>query len=230
LNRGFNNFGFNRFGFNDFGFRRRFFDGCFNCGFGFGFGFGSPWWGLGFGWDDPFWFDPWWYPAYNSWWGWGPGSYGPSSIYYGAPYDEPYYDQPYDSNQPYADAPADQPPPAETQSAPPMTQQAPTSSPNQNDSAAAPVLLYLRDGTVLTVTDTWLTEDGMLHYSLADGSESALDMARIDLPRTVNENGRRGVPFILKSAPENHAPKANTAPAPRIEADLATIPSETVAP
>ncbi len=215
-NRGFNNFGFNR-GFNNFGFRNGFFGGCFDCGLGFGFGgfgFGSPWWGLGFGWNDPFWFDPWWYPAYDSWWGWGSGYYGPSSIYYGAPYDEPYYDQPYDSNQPYADAPADQRPPADTASsssgAAEYPQQAAAPAPNppsdRNDNAASLTLLYLRDGSVLTVTDVWLTGGGVLYYTLANGSEATLDMDRIDLPRTVSENGMRGVPFILRSAPETPAP------------------------
>jgi hypothetical protein len=178
------------------GFRSRRFFGSpfFGFGFGgFGYGFGfSPC--LGFGWDyDPFcndFYAPW--PAYGYL---GPGSYGygpdyyPPSVDYGPNYDpnySPYYPP---APGPYGDSSVN--------------------APEEGNPANAPgsVILYLKDGTSLSPTDYWIT-GGQLHYILG-GTESVIPLDQVDLPRSNDENQKRGIRFWLKSAP---APQQNSAP------------------
>ena len=58
---------------------------------------------------------------------------------------------------------------------------------------------------MFSVTDYWLA-GGKLHYLLDNGAEIAIDMDRLDLPRTVDENGSRGVPFRLRPGPTGSNP------------------------
>jgi hypothetical protein len=75
-------------------------------------------------------------------------------------------------------------------------------------------LLYLKDGTMYPASDYWLA-DGQLHYTVNYGGESTIDMAQVDLQRTVDENAKRGVRFTLKSSPNAAppAPDTNNTPA-----------------
>ena len=202
-NRGFSNgvsaansFQSLRGGFNRFGYPYRGFGvGCWRCGFGFGFGgwgWGGPW--LGFGLWDPFWFDPWWGPgpAY------GYGYYGgyPNSYLYGYP-DSGSYGPDDNSN----------PPPQQDQDyegSPDgnwVTPNGPSPSSAQNPATVAvPILIYLKSGRVYTVRDYWII-DGELHYILMNGTQSVVDLERVDLPRTNTENAKSGVRFIFKSEP-----------------------------
>jgi hypothetical protein len=73
------------------------------------------------------------------------------------------------------------------------------------EAPAAPepeVALFLKDGSVYAISDYWLA-GGQLHYVTNYGGENALDVSQIDLQRTVDANARRGVPFILRPAPES---------------------------
>jgi hypothetical protein len=207
--------GFNRFGnrFNGFG------RGCWNCGFGLGFGFGGwgyggwgfgwPW--LGFGLWDPFWDGPWGIgPAY----GYGYYPY-PGSYVYGYP-DPGYYAPPPDD---------DSNPPAEEDNQYQQdnsgaidgnwaTPNGPSPSIATNsENLAVPVLIYLKNGSVLTVRDYWMI-DGNLHYILMSGAQRTINLELVDLPRTNTENAKSGVRFIFKSEPSVTAPEpeGNTAP------------------
>jgi hypothetical protein len=182
-------FGFGR----PFGFGR----GCWNCGFGFGFGgWGFGWAGLGF-WD-PFWFDPWWGPGPAS----GYGYYGyPDSNVYGYP-NSGYYAPDDNSNQP---------PEQDNQQEEPLDGNwvtpngpSPSSAPNSGI-LSVPVLIYMKNGSVLTVRDYWMI-DGELHYILVSGAQRTVDLELVDLPRSNTENAKSGVKFIFKSEPNVTAP------------------------
>jgi hypothetical protein len=222
---GFNHgFGFNHGGFG--GFRH-----CFDCGFGFGHGWGwggwgwGGWgwgwgWGLGWGWGwggwgwNPWWWDPWlWgppYAYYDPWWGWpaqqpdyAPGDfsdyYGNSPSSYNAPSSNPtlgYGSDLYGSlnNQPLGSPNLN-----------PLTDNVANSTPT--------ILLYLKDGTMLAAADYWIA-DGKLHYVVNYGGESVVDMDQVDLQRTVDENGKRGVKFWLKPNPNTTTGSPAASPAP----------------
>jgi hypothetical protein len=181
-----------------FGFGNRFGRGCWNCGFGFGFGgWGFGWAGLGF-WD-PFWFDPWWGPgpAY------GYGYYGyPNSNVYGDP-NSGYY-APDDNSMPHPeqDNQYDQ----ENLNGNWVTPNGPSPAlaPNSGN-LAVPVLIYMKNGSVLTVRDYWMI-NGELHYILMSGVQRTVNLELVDLPRTNTENARSGVKFIFKSEPSITAP------------------------
>jgi len=225
LNRGFsggvnglNSFqrfgGFNRFGnrFNGFG------RGCWNCGFGLGFGFGGwgfgwPW--FGFGLWDPFWYSPWWGvgPAY------GYGYYGyPGSDVYG--YPAPGYYAPDDNSNPPAeqDNQYDQDNSGATNGNW-ATPNGPSPSIAQNPgNLAVPVLIYMKNGSVLTVRDYWMI-DGDLHYILMSGVQRTVNLDLVDLPRTNTENAKSGVRFIFKSEPSVTAPEPDGSTTPPAQPD-----------
>jgi hypothetical protein len=206
--------GFNRFGnrFNGFG------RGCWNCGFGLGFGFGG--WGYGgwgFGWPwfgfglwNPFWYGP---------WGFGPGyGYGyyayPGSYVYGYPDPGDYGPPPDDNSNP----PAEQDEQYQQDNSGPVDGNwvtpngpSPAIAP-KSGSLAVPVLIYLKNGSVLTVRDYWMI-DGELHYILISGSQRTVNLDLVDLPRTNTENAKSGVRFIFKSEPSVAPPEpdGNTA-------------------
>ncbi len=211
---GFGN-GFSRFDrFDRFNRFHRFGGGCWNCGFGFGFGFGGWGWGwpwLGFGFWDPFWYSPWWGPgpAY------GYGYYGyPNSNVYGYPDSGNY--APDDNSTP--------PPPQDDQynrndqgstNGNWVTPNGPSPSLAPNSAnLTVPVLIYMKNGSVLTVRDYWMI-DGELHYILMSGVQRAVDLEQVDLPRTNTENAKSGVKFIFKSEPSVTTPEPDgSTPAP----------------
>ena len=203
--------GTNRFGssFNGFG-NNRFGRGCWNCGFGFGRfggrGFGWGGWGWGFGWPwlgfglwDPFWFDPWWGagPAY----GYGYYAYPDSNVY---GYPDAGYSSPddYSTPPPQQDSQYDQ----GNSNGNWVTPNGPSPSLAPNSSnLTVPVLIYEKNGSVLTVRDYWMI-DGELHYILMSGIQRTVDLEQVDLPRTNTENARSGVKFIFKSEPSITSP------------------------
>ncbi|MBZ5662265.1 MAG: hypothetical protein LAO08_17835 [Acidobacteriia bacterium] len=125
-------------------------------------------------------------------WGW-PG-YG----YYGYPAGYPYgYDYNNSNNNSSYVAPADNyVPPESTSSSGPAEQ----SSPQTYSAAdgAVPVLLYLKDGSVFSARDYWYS-GGQVHYVLTNGREGAFDVDQLDLQRTIDENAKSGVKFVVKS-------------------------------
>jgi hypothetical protein len=202
-------------------------------GFGFGccggFGFGG--FGFGFGWPGywPSFYDPFWY---DSLWGWP--SYGYSPGYYGGNpgvYYDPnaYYDPNYDlrnyspnANNPDNGAPDNAVP---NTGAPPTASQPSTNGDtslnapganranvggNAGASAGQMVTLYFKDGTQFAASDYWFANE-KLHYVGSDGSEKTIDLADLDLQRTIDENAKVGVKFWLKSSP-NGSKAAPAAP------------------
>jgi hypothetical protein len=228
--------GFSRFGtpFNRFG------GGCWSCGSGFGrfggwgygnrFGFGWGglgwggwgwggwgwgWPGLGFGFWDPFWDSPWWGggPAY------GYGYYGyPGGDVYG--YPAPAYSAPDDNSNP----PEEQDNQYEQDNSGATngnwaTPNGPSPSIAQNPgNLAVPVLIYLKNGSVLTVRDYWMI-DGDLHYILMSGVQRTVNLDLVDLPRTNTENAKSGVRFIFKSEPSVTAPEPDGSTSPQAQPD-----------
>jgi len=197
-------------------------------GFGFGlgpvfrpFGFGFGRFGLGFGFG----------LGWNPCWGavWDPfcfgGFSGPAYGYYGypPPYD-PSYDPSYDPNAypPQTLGPDSNDDPGNQSGGPPPDSQSSAPSepvnPNWDTSVNAgiatqpgSVIIYLKDGTSLSPSDYWITDD-QLHYTLG-GSENTVGMDHVDLRRTNDENAKNGVRFWLKSEPEKSPAPSGDAPA-----------------
>jgi hypothetical protein len=202
--------GFNRFGF---GFR----GGCWNCGFGFGlwpgWGFGWPWFGF-WNWWDPFYWD-------SLSWGW-PG-YG----YYGYPAGYPYGFYPYDNGYSHS-APTDSYSNTDSNSASAAPGRERAAQDSSAVNGAVPVLLFLKDDSVYSVRDFWVSE-GQLHYFLLNGQQGAFDIDLLDVQRTVDENAKSGVEFKLKPNPDLSVPPPSQPPpdkspdsAPQIHLTLTT--------
>jgi hypothetical protein len=90
------------------------------------------------------------------------------------------------------------------------------------------VLVYLKDGTMFTATDYWLS-GSELHYVVSYGREGTIDIGQLDWQRTADENARRGVRFSLKPKPgalnseptaavPSPAPSPAAQPAPQVRA------------
>jgi len=62
---------------------------------------------------------------------------------------------------------------------------------------------------VYTARGYWLA-GGELHYILASGDESAVDLNQVDMQRTVDENAKHGMPFTLKPSPNGSDPTPGT--------------------
>jgi|SRR5579864_810613 len=65
--------------------------------------------------------------------------------------------------------------------------------------------LFLKDGTILNVTDYWLV-DGQLHFTMIDENgtkpaEQVIPFDALDLQTTVDANTRRGFHFMLRNEP-----------------------------
>ncbi len=65
--------------------------------------------------------------------------------------------------------------------------------------------LFLKDGTILNVTDYWLV-DGQLHFTMIGESgtkpaEQVIPFDALDLQMTVDANTRRGFHFMLRNEP-----------------------------
>jgi len=73
-------------------------------------------------------------------------------------------------------------------------------SPEQAN-ASPLILLVLKDGTIYGVTDYWL-DGGQLHYLASYGGANTLSLDHLDLQKTVDENWKRGVSFVLRPGPE----------------------------
>lgn len=142
--------------------------------------FGIPFWGLGFG------------------WGWGPGSYAGC---------DPFWSWGYGCNalpsygyEPEYTTPA----PALSDSQPQMEMQNwPVYFYGEENSQF--VRLYLKDGSVYSVTDYWLV-DGELHFKLieengAKVAEHAIEFSQLDLQKTIDVNTARGFRFVLRNEP-----------------------------
>lgn len=209
-------FGGNRWGYGR-GFGRGWGYGGYG-GFGFGgWGFGWPGFGFyGLGWD-PFLYDPWWGGGFGLGYGYGypynyvspdPGYYGPDYDSAPPPQQEPdnSYDDDYQGSS-NGNTNGNWITPNEPRS----------SSGATSSSVAVPVLIYMKNGKILTVRDYWMV-DGELHYILMSGVQNAVDLEQIDLARTNTENAKSGVKFIFKSEPNAEPPAPDPAPTQELNA------------
>lgn len=141
---------------------------------------------------------------YDPWWGAGPayGYYGyPNNYVYGYP-DSGYYAPDNNSNPP-AEQDNQQEEPLDGNWVTPNGP-SPSVAPNSGN-LAVPILIYMKNGSILTVRDYWMI-DGELHYILMSGVQRTVNLGLIDLPRTNTENAKSGVKFIFKSEPSITAP------------------------
>jgi len=76
---------------------------------------------------------------------------------------------------------------------------------------AADVLLYLKDGSVFTIA-SYTIASGRLRYVTAYGGEGDIEVVQLDVPKTIQANGARGVTFTL-TPPPSPAP-VTAAPVP----------------
>jgi hypothetical protein len=146
-----------------------------------GFGlFGIPFFGLGFGWG----LGPGFYGGCDPFWVWG---YGCNAL--------PFYEY-----EPAYTAPA----PGLSYSQPQMEiQNWPVYFDGEENSQF--VQLYLKDGTVYSVTDYWLV-NGDLHFKTIEDhgekvAEHTIDFSQLDLQRTIDVNTARGFRFVLRNQP-----------------------------
>ncbi|MBV9182059.1 MAG: hypothetical protein JO356_12180 [Acidobacteria bacterium] len=63
-------------------------------------------------------------------------------------------------------------------------------------------VLVLKNGAKHRVMDYWV-QDGYLEYVSNDGSRSHIPIEALDLEKTALENSRRGLVFVVRSAPSN---------------------------
>jgi hypothetical protein len=65
--------------------------------------------------------------------------------------------------------------------------------------------LFLKDGSVINVTDYWVVDD-QLHFSIVEEeggrpAEQVIPFDQLDLQKTVDVNSRRGFRFVLRNEP-----------------------------
>ncbi|MGH9757531.1 MAG: hypothetical protein ACRD4M_07315, partial [Candidatus Acidiferrales bacterium] len=63
-------------------------------------------------------------------------------------------------------------------------------------------VLYMKDGSSYAVSDYWLG-GGKLHYVTSYGGENTVDMAQLDVQKTVDVNAAAGRKFSLRVGPAN---------------------------
>lgn len=67
--------------------------------------------------------------------------------------------------------------------------------------------LFLKDGTILTVTDYWVVDDQLHYKTLAGGAtpvEQVIAFDELDLQRTIDVAEERGFRFVLRNQPLEH--------------------------
>jgi hypothetical protein len=212
-------FGFG-FGFGSPIFRPRF--GFGFGGFGLGFGLGwNPCWNAAWAWDDPFCFNAFAPPGY---YGYSYPPYDPNAYPYPPQAIGPDSNNgPYSGSGPYdqGNAPADSGP---SGASAPLNPNWDTTVNAGKTNKPGSVIIYLKDGTSISPGDYWITETE-LHYTLG-GAENRVDIDRVDLRRSNDENAKNGVRFWLKSEPE----KAPTPPDETPAAAPASEPSDNATP
>lgn len=202
-----------------------FFSGFGNCYYGYcGAGFGPGWgWGFGFGagyygfggsyWNaacDPFWgcngygYNGWGYDNsanYNNTAN-GSGDYtvdagGQSQESNPGPYENPPADMNGDAQAGASAEGANGGASVDTDA-----NASATAAANGANSAAPLFVLYMKDGSSYAVSDYWLA-GGKLHYVTSYGGENTVDLAQLDVQKTVDVNAAAGRKFSLRAGPAN---------------------------
>jgi hypothetical protein len=215
---GYRGYGYRGYGWGGYGWRG---------GWGWGWGWGYPYWGIGWGWGWGLgwgwgwpgywgcsaWYNPWWYGYPYGYYGDSSSNLAPSDNNY-ANNNAPAYNDNSDTadngdfaSRGYSLAPDMNSPAPSNQANGDIQSQAPAyaQNPNRNTpnvaSSTPSVLIYLKDGSTFVASDYWL-KDGVLHYDVNYGGPGTVNMDEVDLQRTVDENARRGVKFMLKPDPD----------------------------
>jgi hypothetical protein len=106
------------------------------------------------------------------------------------------------------------------------TLDAKTNQPGTLPDPATETTLVLKDGTIYTVSDYWMSA-GKLHYVTAENGENTIDIDQLDLQHTAERNSDRGVNFTLRTqdaAQSTPAPAAAPALSPAQEPSPAPQP------
>ena len=145
---------------------------------------GGPFFGFDWGWG--YGFNSLWWPGCDPYWGWGFGcnaysNYGPYYGYGGYGYG------------------------LGTYVPPPLYEASPRVYGGYGRGARELPEIYLKDGTVYSVTDYWVV-NGELHFTMADESgtksvEHVIALDELDLQRSIDENALRGFRFVLRNEP-----------------------------
>jgi hypothetical protein len=157
---------------------------------------GGPYYGFGWGWGWGWGFNScWWWPSCDLFWNWG-------LTYNTAPF--------------YSYGPSNY-------AAPPATYEYPQYTYSYGEERWDLPQLYLKDGSVLNVTDYWLIDD-QLHYTMLEQgkpAEHVIPFEQLDLQTTVNVASQRGFRFVLRNEPVElylqHHPDATPPPVLRRE-------------
>jgi hypothetical protein len=176
--------------------------GCWNCGFRWGWGWGWRWW-----WN-PWWWGPgwsWWWPSWGWSWGWNDSSgnwsnSGSTDNSRNAYNNSSNYDLGDSTN--VANANSQYPTTSDEEGTPNAN------ALSANVAASRPtVLIYQKDGTIYAASDYWIS-GGKLHYVVNYGGEGEIELDQVDLQRTVDENAKFGVQFVLKPNPSIYSDTA----------------------
>ena len=98
-------------------------------------------------------------------------------------------------------APMSYAPPAPAYAPPPPVRQIVYANVPPAPAPAVPMtMIMLRDGNGRIATDYWFEGGMQLRYIGVNGRSVIIPMEALDLQRTVEVNGRRGVPFVVRSA------------------------------
>lgn len=67
------------------------------------------------------------------------------------------------------------------------------------------MVVYLTNGRAVPVSDWWVTE-GRFYFNTVSGHTETVDLSTLDLQRTIVENEKQGLTFILNFTPPNERP------------------------
>lgn len=91
---------------------------------------------------------------------------------------------------------------------------APTTKKPSTSEQSAKMVVYLTDGRALAVSDWWVTE-GRFYFTTVAGHTETVDLPTLDLRKTIEENEKQGLTFILNFTPPNERPVLPALPSER---------------
>ena len=99
-----------------------------------------------------------------------------------------------------------------------FVQQPQTSAPTAAKPAAPQkkpnMVVYLTDGRATAVSDWWVTQ-GRFFFTTLTGQTESVDLPTLDLRKTIEQNEKQGLTFILNFTPPNERPLLPSLPSAR---------------
>jgi len=74
------------------------------------------------------------------------------------------------------------------------------------------MVIYLTDGRALAASDWWVTQ-GRFYFTTVTGQTETVDLPTLDLQKTIEQNEKQGLTFILNFTPPNERPVLPPLPA-----------------